>query len=104
MITGDTKSKKNAFGTEQPLPLFIRSLVGLDHQAAQQAFSKYLQGITYNEKQIRFIEMMIKHLTQRGVLEVSQLYEPPFNQVYYEGIDADEIFAVVDAFNQSAVA
>lgn len=108
----ESKEKfEQCFGTDQPLPLFIRSLVGLDRQAVQQAFSKYLQGTTYNEKQIRFIEMMIEHLTQRGVLEASQLYEPPFNQIHYEGIDgvfndgdADEIFEVVEAFNQSAVA
>ena len=35
------------FGTEKSLPLFIRSLVGLDRQAVQEAFSKYLQGSTY---------------------------------------------------------
>lgn len=102
---------EQCFGTDKPLSLFIRSLVGLDRQAVQAAFSKYLQGTTYNEKQIRFVEMMIEHLTMRGTLEVSQLYEPPFNQIHYEGIDgvfsdrdADNIFEVVEAFNHSAVA
>lgn len=44
-------------------------------------------------------------------LEASQLYEPPFNQIHYEGIDgvfadddADNIFGVVEVFNESAVA
>ena len=99
---------EECFGTEKSLPLFIRSLVGLDRQAVQQAFSKYLQGSTYNEKQIRFVEMLIDHLTQNGVLEAAQLYEPPFNQIHYEGIDgvfgdaeADNIFGVVEAFNEA---
>ena len=108
----ESKDKfEECFGTEKPLPLFIRSLVGLDRQAVQQAFSKYLQGTSYNEKQIRFIEMVIDHLTIRGTLEASQLYEPPFDQIHYEGIDgvfsdkdADNIFGVVEAFNESAVA
>jgi len=108
----ESKEKfEECFGTEKSLPLFIRSLVGLDRQAVQEAFSKYLQGSTYNEKQIRFIEMVIEHLTIRGTLEASQLYEPPFNQIHYEGIDgvfedgdADNIFGVVEAFNESAVA
>ncbi len=108
----ESKEKfEQCFGTDKPLPLFIRSLVGLDRQSVQQAFSKYLQGSTYNEKQIRFIEMVIEHLTIRGTLEASQLYEPPFNQIHYEGIDgvfsdgdADNIFGVVEAFNESAVA
>lgn len=52
--------------------------------------------------------MLIEHLTQNGVLETAQLYEPPFNQIHYEGIDgvfgdadADNIFGVVEAFNEA---
>lgn len=99
------------FGTDQPLSLFIRSLVGLDRQAVQEAFSKYLQGTTYNEQQIRFVEMIVEHLTIRGTLAADQLYEPPFNQIHYEGVDGvfkgadvNNIFDVVAAFNESAVA
>lgn len=99
---------EECFGTDQSLPMFIRSLVGLDRKAVQEAFSKYLQGSSYNEKQIRFIEMMIDHLTQNGVLDAAQLYEAPFNQIHYEGIDgvfseadADNIFGVVEAFNEA---
>ena len=108
----ESKEKfEECFGTEQGLPLFIRSLVGLDRQAVQAAFSKYLQGTTYNEKQIRFVEMVIEHLTIRGTLQPEQLYEPPFSQIHFEGIDgvftggdADNILNVVEAFNESAVA
>ncbi len=42
------------------------------------------------------------------MLEAAQLYEPPFNQIHYEGIDgvfsdgdADNIFGVVEAFNEA---
>ena len=49
--------------------------------------------------------MMIEHLTQNGVLDAAQLYEPPFNQIHYYGIDGDEdvdnIFGVVEAFNKA---
>lgn len=52
--------------------------------------------------------MMIDHLTQNGVLGAAQLYEPPFNQIHYEGIDGvfgdgdtDNIFEVVEAFNEA---
>ena len=54
------------------------------------------------------IEMMIDHLTQNGVLDAAQLYEPPFNQIHYEGVDGvfadadvDNIFGVVEAFNEA---
>ncbi|MCG9524731.1 DEAD/DEAH box helicase family protein, partial [Acinetobacter pittii] len=88
---------EECFGTDQSLPMFIRSLVGLDRKAVQEAFSKYLQGSSYNEKQIRFIEMMIDHLTQNGVLDAAQLYEAPFNQIHYEGVDG--VFDDADADN-----
>ncbi|SSS37981.1 Domain of uncharacterised function (DUF3559) [Acinetobacter baumannii] len=105
----ESKEKfEECFGTEQGLPLFIRSLVGLDRQAVQAAFSKYLQGTAYNEKQIRFVEMVIEHLTIRGTLQPEQLYEPPFSQIHFEGIDgvftggdADNILNVVEAFNKA---
>ena len=55
--------------------------------------------------------MIMEHLTKRGVMQSSQLYEPPFSQMHYEGLDgvfnnedADNIIGVVEAFNQSAVA
>ncbi|MCF9046588.1 DEAD/DEAH box helicase family protein [Acinetobacter nectaris] len=105
----ESKTKfEECFGTEKNLPLFIRSLVGLDRHAVQDTFSKYLQGVSYNERQVRFIEMIINHLTQNGALEAAQLYEPPFNQIHYAGIggvfndaDVDNIFGVVNAFNEA---
>lgn len=46
----ESKEKfEKCFGTEKSLTLFIRSLVGLDRQAVQEAFSNYLHGTTYNE-------------------------------------------------------
>nr|WP_228140713.1 hypothetical protein [Acinetobacter sp. TGL-Y2] len=52
--------------------------------------------------------MLIDHLTQNDVLAAAQLYEPPFNQIHYEGIDgvfndgdADNIFGVIEMFNQN---
>lgn len=97
------------FGTTQTLPQFIRSLVGLDRAAVHAAFSNYLSGTTYNESQIRFVEMIIEHLTKRGMLELEQLYEPPFSQIHYKGLDgvflnaqdADAIEDVVVKFNDS---
>lgn len=102
---------KECFGTMQTLPQFIRSLVGLDKQAVQQAFSKYLQGTTYNAAQIRFIEMIIEQLTSLGTLEAGRLYDQPFTNMNPRGVegifnlkDADEIFNIVEEFNQLEMA
>lgn len=54
----ETKEQfENAYGNEQKLSVFIRSLVGLDRTAAVDAFSRFLDESRYNTSQIRFIEM-----------------------------------------------
>lgn len=106
-VAGEAQFKA-CFGIQQALPAFIRSLVGLDRQAVQTAFSEYLIGNRYNERQIRFIEMIIEALTRQGRLEKSRLYEAPFNQLHPEGIDGiftqDQdvirIFEVLESFDQ----
>ncbi len=99
------------FGDDKPLPLFIRSLVGLDRNAALEAFGKFLDGSRYNSQQIRFVEMIIERLTKHGTIEPGQLYEPPFTAVHHEGLDgafgdsdADGIVALIAEINQGAAA
>ncbi len=99
------------YGDDKPLPLFIRSLVGLDRNAALEAFARFLDGSRYNSQQIRFVEMIIERLTRHGIIEPGQLYEPPFTSVHYEGLDgafgdadADAIVAVIEEINRGAAA
>ncbi len=78
---------EQSFGNQQPLPLFIRSLIGLDRAAAKEAFARFLDDSRYSSQQIRFIEMIIDRLVNNGVVEPGQLYEPPFTAIHYEGLD-----------------
>ena len=70
------------------LAYFVRSLVGMDRAAAQEAFSEFLSNRSLTTPQIRFIEMVIDQLTARGVMEPSALYEAPFNSVHASGPEA----------------
>ena len=70
------------------LPHFVRSLVGMDRAAAQEAFSEFLSNRSLTTPQIRFIEMVIDQLTARGVMEPSALYEAPFSSVHADGPEA----------------
>ena len=70
------------------LPHFVRSMVGMDRAAAQEAFSEFLSNRSLTTPQIRFIEMVIDQLTARGVMEPSALYEAPFSSVNAEGPEA----------------
>lgn len=76
------------------LVYFIRGLVGMDRKAAQTVFSQYLQDQSLSSQQIRFLELIIDQLTERGVMEAGALYEPPFSDLHTGG--ADELFAGKD--------
>jgi type I restriction enzyme R subunit len=54
---------------EGGLGVFVRSLVGLDRAAAKRAFDGFLQGRNLTAHQHEFIDMMIDHLTERGVMD-----------------------------------
>lgn len=70
------------------LAWFVRSLVGMDRQAAQAAFSKFLSDRSLTSRQIRFIEMIVDQLTLRGVIEAGALYTSPFTDLDSGGPDA----------------
>lgn len=105
------KRFEESFGIDRPLTVFIRSLVGLDRNAAKEAFGQFLDTARYSSQQIRFVEMIIEKLTQAGVMDPGQLYEPPFTGVHHQGLDgafadrdAEEIVEVLSSINLRAAA
>ena len=71
---------------EGGLGLFIRSLVGLDREAAKQALGGFVSGRTLSANQIEFIDLIIDHLTDRGVMDPRRLYESPFTDIDDQGV------------------
>jgi len=93
------------------LGLFVRSLVGLDRKAAAEALGRFLAGRNHTVHQIAFIELVVDHLTENGVMEHDRLYESPFTAVAPEGPEAlftptevDELFAIIDYVRRTALA
>src|SRR4029077_10713532 len=78
---------------------FVRSLVGLDREAAKQAFAGFLQGRTLTADQLEFVDLVIDHLTERGVMDPKLLYESPFTDFDSNGVagvfDPDEVVQLV---------
>jgi type I restriction enzyme, R subunit len=60
------------------LGLFVRSLIGLEREAAVEAFGGYLDGTKFTADQIHFINLIVNELTANGVVEPARLYESPY--------------------------
>jgi type I restriction enzyme R subunit len=85
------------------LGLFIRSLVGLNREAAKKALAGFMEGQPFNANQIEFVDMIIDHLTENGIMEPKALYESPFTDFDDMGISGlfqeDEVKLLVQLLN-----
>ncbi len=66
---------------EGGLGVFVRSLVGLDRAAAKRALDGFSEGRKLTAHQHEFVNMIIDHLTARGVMDARLLYESPFTDL-----------------------
>jgi type I restriction enzyme R subunit len=82
---GDDDLLKQAAQEAQGLGLFIRSLVGLDRGAANEAFADFLAAHRLQGNQIYFVSMIIDYLVERGVVDAARLYESPFTDLAPSG-------------------
>lgn len=78
------------------LGIFIRSLVGLERDAAKEAFGEFLSGGTATASQIEFINLIVDHLTEHGVMKPERLYESPFTDINARGPEGVFPFAQVE--------
>ncbi|HEV3160414.1 MAG TPA: type I restriction-modification enzyme R subunit C-terminal domain-containing protein [Xanthobacteraceae bacterium] len=66
---------------------FVRSLIGLDREAAKQAFSEFLVQRKLTADQNELLNLIIDHLTARGVMDPGLLYEAPFTDFDSKGVE-----------------
>jgi type I restriction enzyme, R subunit len=108
---GDMRDIARARAESQGLGLFVRSLVGLDREAAKAAFAGFLSGRTATASQIEFVNLIVDHLTEHGVMDAARLYESPFTDLAARGPDGlfassevDEMVAVLGRVKAAAIA
>lgn len=108
---GSTPEEIDAAKKEaKSLGLFVRSLVGLDREAAKKALSQFTQGGTLTASQMEFVNLIVNHLSTRGTIELARLYESPFTDVHSLGLaglfkeDATHaLLAALNSIRQNAI-
>src|SRR5262249_31673429 len=69
LSAGAQTSEIDQIRSDLGLGLFVRSLVGLERDAAKRAFDGFLLGKTPTADQLEFLNMVIDHLTERGAMD-----------------------------------
>ncbi|SFT36292.1 type I restriction enzyme, R subunit [Lishizhenia tianjinensis] len=112
LFDGEERGTKETFTEEfgeQPLGVFIRSIVGLDIQAANAAFSEFIQLRNLKADQMTFIKNIISFLEKNGTIDKSMLFEAPFTDINDQGLlgvfddaDAFKVISLLDRINENA--
>jgi type I restriction enzyme R subunit len=104
-ILARAKNESNGLG------LFVRSLVGLDREAAKQSLAGFIAGKTLTANQIEFVNLIVDHLTEHGVMDAKLLYESPFTDLNPQGpegvfnsVQVDELVSLLSQVRARAVA
>ena len=78
---GNPSDYQKEFG-DTPITQLVRKLVGLDRNAANEAFSEFLNNESFNSKQIHFVKLIVDYVVKNGFIEDNRvLMEDPFRTV-----------------------
>jgi type I restriction enzyme R subunit len=109
--SGTAEELRRAAEDSRGLGLFVRSLIGLDRRAAKEAMSAFMSDKALNSSQIEFINLIVDHLTERGIVEARALYESPFTDLAPRGPEAmfgaerlEELLRALETIRAKAVA
>lgn len=89
----------------------MREIVGLDLNAAKQAFSKYLNDVNLDDRQIYFVNQIINYIVQNGMMKnFAVMQEAPFTDkgdvadIFTDTVVWIDIMKIIKAINANAAA
>ena len=89
----------------------MREIVGLDMNAAKEAFSEFLNNTNLDAKQIYFVNQIVEYIAQNGIMkDMSVLQEAPFTdngsivEIFTDITVWTRIRKIIDAINMNAAA
>ncbi|NMB46412.1 MAG: DEAD/DEAH box helicase, partial [Firmicutes bacterium] len=103
---GTKEDYQREFG-DTPLTILVRQVVGLDQEAANEAFSEFLDDQNLDSKQIRFVKTIVDYVVRNGVIEPRELQEEPFRSIgsivdIFPTESALRIVSIIDRLNRNA--
>ena len=94
---------------DKPLGELVREIVGLDMNAAKEAFSKYLNDVNMDDRQIYFVNQIINYIVQNGMMKnFAVMQEPPFNDkgdvadIFTDTVIWLDIMRIIKSINRNA--
>ena len=107
---GTQKEYEAEYGNK-PLGEFVREIVGLDMNAAKEAFAQFLDGSTLDSRQIYFVNQIVEYIVHNGMMkDLSVLQESPFTdkgsvaEIFTDMSVWNGIRKVIDSINSNAIA
>lgn len=88
--SGAGTSEDLARARSEGLARFVRSLVGLDRSAVEEALSEFIAGSVLTAAQLDFLGVLTTQLTENGSVPIGTLYESPYSELAPTG--PDELF------------
>lgn len=107
---GSKEEYEETYGS-QPLGEFVRSIVGLDMNAAKEAFAEYLNNANLDSRQIYFVNQIVEYIVHNGMMkDLSVLRETPFTdkgsivEIFTDITVWEGIRKIIDRINSNAAA
>ena len=107
---GTKEEYEHEYG-QKPLGELVREIVGLDMNAAKEAFSEYLENINLDSRQIYFVNQIVEYIVHNGMMkDLSVLQDAPFTdqgsivEIFTDLGVWENIRGIIDSINENAAA